>query len=354
MLNFEYKLMNNLTDRQKLILGLVVQEYVETAKPVGSKRLVDQYALDFSSATVRAEMAALFSMGYLRQPHTSAGRIPTEEGYRFFVGNLMQRPAIPEAERHTITHQFYQARYDVSKWMRLAASVLAARSNAASLVTAPQARTSKFKHLELILTSGRQVLMVIVLMNGEVRQQLVVLDEQATQEQLSAAAGHFNSIYSGNNGAELRLIPKDLNVLEQDMFRLLIEEIERSGNSLAGQIYQDGWTNVLAEPEFLESEDAQKVIRVLDERQLLEDLLSQTVMNSEIGGVQVLIGGEGTWEELSDFSMVLARYGAPDMATGFLGVLGPQRMSYGQAISTVNFVGGLLTSLVSETMREEE
>jgi len=148
--------MNILTERQKLILGLLVQEYVETAKPVGSKRLVDRYGLNLSSATVRAEMAALSSIGYLRQPHTSAGRIPTEEGYRFFVGKLMQRPAIPESERHTITHQFYQARYDVSKWLRLAASVLATRSHAASLVTVPQAGSSKFKHLELILTSGRK------------------------------------------------------------------------------------------------------------------------------------------------------------------------------------------------------
>jgi heat-inducible transcriptional repressor len=346
--------MNNLTERQKLILGLVVQEYVESAKPIGSKRLVKRYDLDLSSATVRAEMAALSAEGYLRQPHTSAGRIPTEEGYRFFVGKLMQKPAIPQSVRRTITHQFYQARHDVDQWMRLAASVLASRSQAASLVTAPQSQTTKFRHLELILTTGRQVLMVVVLMNGEVRQQMAALSEPVNQEQLSKAAAQFNQLYAGRATRDLSVFPSNLSALEEDLFRLVIREIDRADGSLAGEVFHDGWTNVLAEPEFSESENAQKAIRVLEERPLLEELLSQTVMTSEVGGVHVLIGGEGNWEELTDFSLVLSRYGSPNMATGILGVLGPLRMAYGNAISTVNFVGGLLTNLISETMSDEE
>jgi heat-inducible transcriptional repressor len=113
--------MEMLSERQKLILGLVIQEYVESAQPVGSKSLVRRYSLDISSATVRNEMAALAELGLLRQPHTSAGRVPTEEGYRYFVGQLMRRPDLPANTKHTITHQFYQARNDVDEWMRLAA-----------------------------------------------------------------------------------------------------------------------------------------------------------------------------------------------------------------------------------------
>lgn len=344
----------NLTERQKLVLGLLIQEYVETAIPVGSKRIVERYDLDISSATVRAEMAVLALEGYLRQPHTSAGRIPTEAGYRYFVGKLMQRPTIPESVRHTISHQFYQARYDVEEWMRLAASVLAARSHAASLVTSPQSGFSRFKHLELILTTKQQVLSVVVLMNGEVRQHMLVMNEPVTQEQLSASADQFNTIYSGQITSDLGDLPQDLNPLEKDLFRLMSDEIERTESPIAGEVYHDGWMNVLAEPEFSESENAQRAMRVLEERPLLENLLSQTVMKSDVGGVQVLIGGEGTWEELSDFSLVLSRYGLPNRATGFLGVLGPLRMSYGNAISTVNFVSGLLTNLIRETMSEEQ
>ncbi|MBW8012541.1 MAG: heat-inducible transcription repressor HrcA [Chloroflexi bacterium] len=351
-----------LTGRQKLILGLIVQEYVETAKPVGSKKLVDRYNLDFSSATLRNEMAKLSKTGYLRQPLTSAGdepnasagRIPTEEGYRFFVGQLMQRPTIPASTRHTITHQFYQTRHNIDQWMRLAASVLAHQSKAASLVTTPQSHKARFKHLELILTAGRQVLMVVVLTGGRVRQQMLVLAEPVSQEKLSAAAGEFNKQNSGRVAGELGEIPSNLDALGQDMFRLVFDELNSSQSTLTGEVYHDGWTNVLAEPEFSESGAASKALRVLEERSLLEDLLEQTVMNSEVGGIQVLIGGEGTWEELSECSLVLARYGTPELATGILGVLGPLRMSYGQAVSTVNFVGGLLSDLVRETMSDEK
>ena len=131
--------MSELTERQKTLLMLVIRDYIEMAQPVGSNALVKRYHLDLSSATVRNELSALDEMGYLRQPHTSAGRIPSEEGYRFFVGQMMHQAELPEAIQHTITHQFYQARPDVDQWMTLAASILAHQSQGVSVVTAPHA-----------------------------------------------------------------------------------------------------------------------------------------------------------------------------------------------------------------------
>ena len=128
--------MIDLTERQKKILMMVVRDHIESAQPVGSQRLVEHFHLDMSSATVRNELAALTEQGYLRQPHTSAGRVPTEEGYRYFVTHLMQQVELPESVQHTISHQFYQARQDVEQWMPLAASILAQHSHAASIVTA--------------------------------------------------------------------------------------------------------------------------------------------------------------------------------------------------------------------------
>jgi heat-inducible transcriptional repressor len=309
--------------------------------------------LDFSSATVRNEMSALAEMGLLRQPHTSAGRVPTEEGYRYFVGQLMRRPDLPATTKHTITHQFYQARNDADEWMRLAASVLAHQSHAAALVTTPLSQKARFKHMELILTTGRQVLMILVLMSGRVIQQMLVLREAISQEQLSTTATKINQVYYGKHLQATDNLPNALGELGEDIHRLVMAELKRTDNILAGEVFHDGWTNVLAEPEFAESESARRALRVLEERPLLEDLLSQTVMNAEIGGVQVLIGGEGTWEELSECSLVLARYGKQDLATGILGVLGPLRMAYGNAISTVHFVAGLMSDLVAETMTDE-
>ncbi len=345
--------MNTLTERQKLILGLLVQDYVETANPTSSKRLVEKYKLDLSSATVRNEMLALDEVGYLRQPHTSAGRIPTEEGYRFFVGQLMNRIELPTQLKHTIAHQFHQTRYDTSEWMQLAASVLAHQSNAAAIVTAPATETARYKHLQLISTTGRQVLMILVLTGGQVNQQMLVLGEPVSQVRLSAVADQLNLLYEGREADQINSLPGDLDALGKDMRKLVFDELRRSDHLLGADVYHDGWTNVLAEPEFADSEMARRALRVFEERPLLENLLSQTVMNTEIGGVQVLIGGEGTWEELSDCSLVLARYGAPDIASGILGVLGPIRMSYGHTISTVNYVARLMSNMVSEAMSEE-
>ncbi|MFZ5923415.1 MAG: heat-inducible transcriptional repressor HrcA [Chloroflexota bacterium] len=345
--------MNELTERQKTLLMLVIRDYIETAQPIGSKALVARYHLDLSPATIRNEMAALTEMGYLRQPHTSAGRVPTEEGYRYFVGQMMHKADLPDTVRHTISHQFYQSRQDVDHWMNLAASVLAHQSQALSLVTAPRVEQARFKHLELISTQGRQVLMVLVMVGGEVSQQILTLAEPVPQERLSQAAARLNQILSNRDVEGVASVSARTDALEQDILTLLQQDMRRIGEQSPGEIYTDGLTNVLAEPEFTDSDDARRALRLFEERSMLQDLLSNTVMKSSVGGVQVLIGGEGTWEELRQCSVVLARYGVPGLATGTLGVLGPMRMAYARTIPTVRFVAGLLSDLVSDTMGGE-
>lgn len=363
--------MSDLSERQKFILALVVHEYARTAAPVGSRFLVEQYHLDMSSATVRNELAALTEQGFLRQPHTSAGRVPTEEGYRYFVGRLMQETTVPETIRRTISHQFYQMRHDVEQWMRLAASVLANQSKAASLVTAPHSDKLRFKHLELISTRGRQVLMVLVLFGGEVRQRLLTLTEPVSQEQLSQTAERLTRILYDKAVEGIRSASSTISGLDADVLITVIEDMNQARGSVVGEVYMDGLTNVLAEPEFSGSEDARRALRLLEEPSLLQDLLARTVLSSSAGGmvnpavpaslangssfnsIQVLIGGEGTWDELRQSAVILTRYGAPGLATGTLGVLGPLRLPYGRTISTMRFLSGLLSDLVNETLVEE-
>ncbi len=345
--------MKGLTERQKLILALIIHTYVETAQPVGSRALSERYKLETSSATIRNDMVELTEAGYLRQPHTSAGRVPTEEGYRYFVRQLMGQTELPMNTRRTITHQFYQAGRDVNRWMRLAASVLAHQSQGASLVTSPRPESARFKHLSLISTHGRQVLMVMVWSGGQVRQQMLTLAEPVSQDQLTNAASHINHLCEGLDADAIAALSSQFDALEQDVIKLIREELERMKQLVSGEVYRDGLTNVLSEPEFAESESARKALRVLEERSMLEDLLSRTVLTSGMDDVQVLIGGEGTWEDLRDCSMVLARYGAPGLVTGALGVLGPTRMAYGKTVSTVRFVSGLLSDLVIEMLAEE-
>ncbi len=339
-----------LTDRQKLILTLIIHEHIRTAQPVGSKTLVNKYKLAMSSATVRNEMAVLTDYELLRQPHTSAGRVPTEEGYRFFVGNLVQKSGLPTNTRRTITHQFYQSRQDIEQWLKLAASVLANQSQAASLVTAPHSKKAIFKHLELIATRGRQVLMVLVLVGGEIRQQFISLSEPVSQERLSTIAAQISNICVRCDVEMMSRLRTQMNALGKDILDILINEMTLIEDSPTGEIYMDGLTNVLSEPEFSESDEARQALHILEERSLLKNLLESTVMNTDVGGIQVLIGGEGTWEELRQCSVVLARYGDPGTLTGSIGVLGPIRMPYDRTISTVRFVANVLSDLVAETL----
>ena len=345
--------MLELTERQRTILILLIRDYIETAQPVGSKRLVDRFHLDLSPATVRNEMSALTEMGYLRQPHTSAGRVPAEEGYRVFVGQMVQKAELPASVQNTISHQFFQARPDVDQWMTLAASVLAYQSQGVSLVTAPHAESIRFKHIELISTQGRQVLMVMVMDGGEVNQQVLTLAEPVTQDRLSQAAAHLNSLLAGLSIEAISALASRTDALEQDVITLLIQYMKRRAESASGEIYTDGLTNVLSEPEFAESDEARWAMHLFEERSILQDLIARASTNSSVGGLQVLIGGEGGWEELRQCSMVIARYGAPGFATGTLGVLGPMRMSYARTIPTVRYVAGLLSNLVNDSIANE-
>jgi len=334
------------------VLTLVIHDYIKTAQPVGSNHLVQNYKLDMSSATVRNEMVALTDMGYLRQPHTSAGRVPSEEGYRYFVGRLMNQSELPANTRRTISHQFYQSPQDVEQWLKLAASVLAQQSRAASLVTAPHLEQTRFKHLELISIHGRQVLLVMVLVGGEVLQQILTLAEPVSQDQLSNTASHISNLCHGADLDGITGLKSQFDALEVDVIEVVLNTMTRTQTLVAGEVYLDGLTNVLAEPEFAGADEARRALHLLEERSLLDNLLARTVMTSAVGGVQVLIGGEGNWDELRQCSMVLARYGAPGLATGTLGVLGPMRMPYGHTISTVRYVASLLSELVSDTLSD--
>ena len=345
--------MHELTDRQKTLLLLIIRDYIDTAQPVGSKRLVEHYKLDLSSATIRNEMAALTEMGYLRQPHTSAGRVPTEDGYRHFVSEMMYNADLPEPVKHTISHQFHQSRPDMDQWMTLAASVLAHQSQGISMVTAPHAEQMRFKHVELISTQGRQILMVLVMMRGEVRQQILTLAEPVTQERLSGTAARLNALLAGSAVDAFASLITRPDPLDHDILTLIRQDMQSASAVKSGEIYTDGLTNVLSEPEFAESDEARKALKIFEERSTLQDLLIRTTSNSHIGGLQVIIGGEGGWQELKQCSMVIARYGVPGMATGTLGVLGPMRMSYARTIPTVRYVAGLLSDLVNDTISGE-
>ena len=343
--------MPELSERQKLVLALLVRDYIETAEPISSGRLVSNYKLEISSATVRNEMAILEQNGFLFQPYTSAGRVPTKPGYRYYVQQLMGEDQLPAHVQEMIRHQFYQARHDVDEWLSLSASVLAQHSQVAAIATPLHTEKARFKHLALLSTRGRQVLLVIVLDSGEVHQQTLVLEETLDQDQLNGIALQINQLAENMNAEELEKLDLGVEISPlAEILEIILQTINNSEVISSGDVYRDGLANMLSEPEFSEPEKAKQTLEIFEDHEMLDDLLSRTVFESDNRGVHVIIGGEDTWEQLKETSLILASYGAKDRAMGAVGILGPLRMSYSRGVSTVRFVSDLISELISESM----
>lgn len=333
----------SLSKRQEYILALLIRSHVEEGQSVGSKTLVYRYALQMSSATVRNELAALDELGFLIQPHTSAGRVPTEKGYRYFVQRLLGEYELPSDEKQMIQHQFHQARLDLDQWMRLATAVLARTSLSASFITAPRPRHSRYKHVQLIATQGRLVLMVLVLYGGDIKQQMLTLAEPLPQQRLSQAAERLNMLFDGLNLSEIEGRSGRLEwVLEQEVAGLLADIMRRADERAISNVYRAGITNIM------EDENTRPALHLLEERSRLATVLADVATDMDTHGVQVVIGGEGRWEELKHCSIILSRYGVGDELLGEVAVIGPTRMPYGRNISIVRYVADLMTDFVHD------
>ena len=346
--------MEELSSRQQMILSLVVREYVSTAAPVGSKGLAEKFKLGVSSATIRNDLARLEELGYLSHPHTSAGRMPTEAGYRYFVERLMGEAKLPLEEERTIAHQFHQVQQDVEQWVKLAAAVLARTSRSAALITAPQATRARFKHVQLISTHGPMVLLILVLQDGSVKQEMLTLAQTLAQDALDEVSRRLSNACENLSAEGINALRPTLPVFEAEIAGVVADILQQAEARTANPVYRDGLAQVLKQPEFERREESETLLRVMEEHSsLLEDVLANA-LNPNVGGVQVVIGGEGRWRELRDCSLVLARYGVPDYAIGALGVLGPMRMPYNRTISTVRYVADLMSDLVSDLYSPEE
>jgi len=343
--------MEELTPRRKEILRILVQEYVATATPVGSSTIARQYGGKVSSATVRNDLSYLDEHGYLTQPHTSAGRIPSDKGYRYFVQQLMREVDLTAQERRMIRHQFHQVQLRQEQWTRLAAAVLAHVSQSASLVTEPHSSSAQFRHVELISISDTRGLLILVLQDGTVRQEIMALSQPISQGELSRTAGYLNDMLHNLSleqiqGKEIvRKAPGIPLELARDVLERIVAIMRDVDRRLSSEIYQDGLINVLSQPEFADADKSCRIVETLGQRSLFESIIEEIL---SARGVQVIIGGEGRWSEMADISLVLSRYGVDNEASGVLGVLGPTRMRYARSISAVRYVAQLLTGLVEE------
>lgn len=334
-----------LSNRQQKILAGVVREYINSAKPVGSQTVVEEYGLKVSSATVRNDMAFLEEAGFLTHQHTSAGRVPTEKGYRYFVERLMQEGELSPTEQRMIRHQFYQVQTNIEEWMKLSAAILARTSRTAAVVTAPRSRSGRLKQIELIPVQGSSVLLVLVLQHGVVLQRMLSLDEPAQVDELRQVSNRLTDLLSGLEVPGIEARRWQLTPFQLAFVDAAIDLMDRMDRSADTELYRDGLMNILSQPEYVEAESFRRLVSILESGTLLEEVLLQAAPGN---GVQVIIGGEGRWDELSPFSMVLARYGSGAEASGSLGVVGPLRMPYARAVSSVRYVADVLNEMLRQ------
>ncbi|MBV7330891.1 heat-inducible transcriptional repressor HrcA [Chloroflexi bacterium TSY] len=343
-LNEGFILTDKLTERRQKILGIVVQEYTRTAQPISSKNIAENYQLGVSAATIRNDLATLEKEGLLTHPHTSAGRVPTDAGYRYYVQNLLSEDELPLAERRQIRSAFRTIDQEFDQWLRVSTTVLADVSQGAALATAPLATSSRFKHVEMVEIRDARVLLVLVLQTGSVKQQLLDLDQPMDQSNLSQISNELNDHLLNHTAVSIRDMVMVLSPFAQQIAHLIADLIERIDNQVNRQIYRDGLAQVLDAPEFVDSHNVRSIVQILEQRTLLDQVVDEYANDD----IQVIIAGEGRFAELQAISLVISRYGVVDQATGILGVVGPIRMWYGRTIGAVRFVATLMSKMVED------
>ena len=337
--------------RTQAILRAVIEEYVTTATPVGSQALVERYSLGVSSATVRSILAELEANGLLTHPHTSAGRIPTDSGYRFYVESIVEAVPLPAVEQLMIRHQFGQVEFASEHWFRLAATTLASVTRSAGLATPAKPRDAHIRRIDLVAINERMASLILVLREGAIKQALITVDgdDAIDQPTLNAVAALLNErlVDSTATRAEARMAALHgddrVNALARRVGDRVVKVVREYDAEAIEEVFSDGLLNVMEAPEFAQSDKLRRVFNALENRAYLGQLVGSV---AGAGNVQVFIGHENQPFEMRDVSLVLAPYGRPGRAIGVVGVLGPTRMSYSQAIGTVRFVSGLMNELV--------
>ncbi len=341
-----------LTERQERILKAIVELYIGTAHPIGSAAIVSLGGLNVSSATIRHEMGLLEELGYVRQLHTSGGRVPTNAGYRYYVERLMERTRLAHSETSTIRHQFHQAHMELQEWLKLAATIMAQRMQNVGLITAPRSAKIRMRHLELIGIQNTIALLIVVLQDGTVLQEMVTLDDAHPQEDLSILADHLTAQLRGLSAIKIGAKLLELPPVEAHVAGLTAQLLRR-GEDQHAQVFHAGLADMIRQPEFLGPRHGEPAGMLNERLSQMVDFLHQGFalqrLLSDLPGpanVQIVIGGETTVQGMQDYSFVLARYGHEGDGSGFLGIVGPTRMEYPRAVALVRYMTDLMTDLV--------
>jgi len=334
-----------LRERRETVLRAIIEDYIIRAAPVSSNAIVQKYSLRVSPATIRNDTAYLEREGYIVHPYHSAGSVPTDKAYRYYVELIGEEIELPHVEQYLIHQISQEAKEELEQWLKTLAGLLSRLVRNLVIITTPKAVRCRFKHLDLVALQDFMTLLIVVLYETKVRRQVLSFNRKVSQDELTKLANKLTSIYGGMTSSEILAKREGLSSEERQMSESLAEIMAAEDKLAYGEPYLEGLRLLLGQPEFTNSPKILGILEVLEGEDWLGNIFCQ---ESPKGGVRVVIGEENPEPALQDLSLIASEYVLLDKASGIVGVIGPKRMDYAKTISSLNCLSALLSNSVTE------
>lgn len=337
----------HLSPRGKQILEAIIEDYIITAEPVGSRTITRRHPLSLSPATVRNVMSDLEEMGFLASPHTSAGRIPTDKAYRFYVNSLLSVKSINCEDQEEIVRRCSLAGKDIGEVLKETSRMLSATSHYMGIVIAPRFDANVFRQMEFVKLGSRRILAILVSRNGTVQNRIIEADEDIAADDLVKMANYLNDLLQGLTIAQVR--SRLLEEMQSDKARydkLLTRALALSAktvNEEDAEVFIEGQLNILDQPEFADVGKMKEIFRTFEKKSAILQLFDRSIAAD---GVQIFIGAESRLNDMPGMSMITSTYVTGQNTLGVLGVIGPTRMGYAKVIPIVDYTAKLVSRLL--------
>jgi heat-inducible transcriptional repressor len=332
-------------ERRETVLRTIIEDYITRAAPISSGAIAERYSLKVSPATIRNDTAYLEREGYVMHPHHSAGSVPTDKAYRYYVELIGEEVELPRVEEYLIRQISREAKEELEQWLRTVAALLARLVHNLVVITTPKAVRCRFKHLDLVDLQDFMGLLIVVLYEAKVRRQVLSFNRKVSQDELTELANKLTAIYGGMTVCEISARSEGLSPQERLLSESVVEIMAAEDKPEYGAPYLEGLRLLLSQPEFTGSPRILGILEVLEGEDWLRNIFYR---GSSKGGVKVVIGEENPEPALQDLSLIASRYGLLNKAGGIVGVIGPKRMDYAKAISSLNCLSTLLSNSVAE------
>jgi heat-inducible transcriptional repressor len=332
-------------ERRETVLRAIIEDYITRAAPVSSSSIVEKYGLKVSPATIRNDTAYLEQEGYVVHPHHSAGSVPTDKAYRYYVELIGEDVELPAVEDYLVRQISQEAREELEQWLRMVAGLLARLVHNLVVVTTPKTVRCRFKHLDLVALQDFMALLIVVLREAKVRRQVLSFSRKVSQDELTELANKLTYVYGGMTSSEISAKREGLSSEERQLSESVVEIMAAEDKLEYGVPYLEGLRLLLSQPEFADSPRILGILEVLEGEDWLRNMFYQ---ESSKGGVKVVIGEENPEPALQDLSLIASQYGMLNKGRGIVGVIGPKRMDYAKAISSLNCLSTLLSNSVAE------